>query len=381
MASDQGFGTIQEYFGELDDPRLDRSKLHELPDIIAIAICGVVCGADNWVEIEDFGNAKYSWLKKFLSMPNGIPSHDTFGRVFSLLSPDKFAECFTKWVSAVSELTKGQVVAIDGKSVRRSHDKSKGKLPLHMVSAWASGNHLVLGQTQVSDHSNEITAIPELLNILELSGCIVTIDAMGCQKEIAEQIVDGGAEYVLAVKGNQSKLFDNIKDAFECAERDGFTDVDYTEQVNKDHGRLETRRCWVITDRDELAYVDEAREWKGLNSLAMVSYETDRGNKVESRYYISSLKATASKLLSAVRGHWGIENSLHWVLDMAFDEDHSRVRTGHADRNLAATRHMALNMLKQEKLPRSASRPRERELAGTRLIYLKSSLSIKMQSP
>lgn len=280
MASDQSFGTIGAYFGEIKDPRMDRTKLHELMDIIAITICAVVCGADSWVEIEDFGRAKERWLKSFLSLPNGIPSHDTFGRVISLLSPDKFAECFMEWVRAVSELTKGQVVAIDGKSVRRSHDKLKGKPALHMVSAWASENHMVLGQTQVSEHSNEITAIPQLLSIFDLSGCIVTIDAMGCQKEVAEQIVDGGAKYVLAVKANQGKLFDNIKDVFECAERecaerDGFVDVEhsYHEDVSKGHGRLETRRCWVITDRDELAYVDEDCQWKGR--LAMVNCETE----------------------------------------------------------------------------------------------------------
>ena len=286
MSSEEGFGTIGTHFGELKDPRIDRTRLHELLDIIAITICGVVCGADSWVEIEDFGRAKYSWLKTFLSLPNGIPSHDTFGRVFSLLSPEKFAECFMSWVSEVSELTRGQVVSIDGKSVRRSHDKLKGKLALHMVSAWASENHLVLAQTQVFDHSNEITAIPQLLNILELSGCIVTIDAMGCQKEIAEQIVDVGADYVLAVKANQGRLFDNIKDVFECAERDRFMDVEhsYHKDVSKGHGRLETRRCWVITDRDELAYVDEDREWKELSSLVKVCYDTDGADKVQSRY-------------------------------------------------------------------------------------------------
>ena len=377
MASESGLGTIRRHFDDLEDPRMDRTRLHELLDIITITICGVVCGADSWVEIEDFGRSKESWLKTFLRLPNGIPSHDTFGRVFSLLSPKKFAECFMSWVSTISELTKGQVVAIDGKSVRRSHDKLNGKPALHMVSAWASENHLVLGQTQVSDHSNEITAIPELLSILELSGCIVTIDAMGCQKEIAEQIVDGGAEYVLAVKSNQGKLFDNIKDSFECAERDGFVNVEhsYHEDVSKGHGRLETRRCWVITDRDELAYVDEDQEWKGLSSVVKVCYKTDRLDKVESRYYISSIRAKASKLLGAVRGHWGIENSLHWVLDMAFDEDHCRVRTGHADRNLAVVRHMALNMLKQEKTAKVGIKAR-RKRAGWDESYLLKVLSV-----
>ena len=373
----QGFGTIWEHFGELKDPRVDRSKRHWLVDIIAITICAVICGADNWVEIEDFGNAKHGWLKKFLRLPNGIPSHDTFGRVFAMLAADKFAECFMSWVRAVSEFTKGQVVAIDGKSVRRSHDKLKGKSALHMVSAWALENRLVLGQTQVSDHSNEITAIPELLRILELSGCIVTIDAMGCQKEIAEQIVDGGADYVLAVKANQGTLHENIKDIFGCAERDGFADVAYHEEVNKGHGRLETRRCWVITAPEQLRYADPGGEWKGLRSLAMVRYERDGHNEVdkENRYYISSLKAGASKLLGAVRGHWGIENSLHWVLDMAFDEDRSRIRTDNADHNLGVVRHMTLNMLKQETTAKVGIKAK-RKRAGWDEDYLLKVLSL-----
>jgi predicted transposase YbfD/YdcC len=377
MTSEQGFGTILAHFGDIDDPRVDRTKQHELLDIIGITICAVICGADDWVEIEDFGNAKHSWLKRFLSLPNGIPSHDTFGRVFSMLAPDEFGESFLSWVRAVSELTEGQVIAIDGKSLRRSHDRANGKSALHMVSAWASENHLVLGQTKTDEKSNEITAIPELLNILELKSCIVTIDAMGCQKDIAKQIVDAEAEYVLAVKSNQGRLFENIKDVFECAERDGFEDVahSYHEQISKGHGRLEERRCWVITDPKQLAYVDEAGQWCALKSIVLVRYNRDDDKPQKSRYYICSLKVHAKKLLSVIREHLGIENGLHWVLDMAFDEDHSRVRAGHADHNLAVVRHMTLNMLKQEKTAKVGIKAK-RKRAGWDEDYLLKVLSL-----
>lgn len=378
MATEQGAGSFIEHFGDLEDPRMDRTKRHQLIDIVAITICAGICGADNWVEVEDFGKAKHDWLKQFLRLPNGIPSHDTFGRVFAMLSADQFAECFLSWVKAVSELTEGEVVAIDGKTLRRSHDHQQGKPALHMVSAWAIENRLVVGQTQVSDHSNEITAIPQLLKILELSGCIVTIDAMGCQKEIAEQIVDGKADYVLAVKANQGKLHENTIDAFECALRDGFAGQGYSydETVNGGHGRVETRKCWVTTDPEQLRYVDPDHEWEGLESLVMVRYEkAGHEPKKANRYYISSLKAPASELLKAVRGHWGIENSLHWVLDMAFDEDHSRVRTGNADRNLGVVRHMTLNMLKQEKTAKVGIKAK-RKKAGWDQHYLLKVLAI-----
>ena len=241
--------------GDLQDPRVDRAKRHELLDIIVITLCAVICGADNWVEIEEFGKAKRDWLAKFLKLPNGIPSHDTLGRVFGLLDPEQFGRCFINWVKSVSELAQGEVVAIDGKTLRGCHDRANGRAALHMVSAWASENHLVLGQTRTSAHSNEITAIPKLLSLLDLKGCIITIDAMGCQKEIAGQIVDGGSDYLLAVKANQGELHRNIKDVFWCNEREGFDGVahDHREQVNKGHGRLETRKCWVITDPGELS--------------------------------------------------------------------------------------------------------------------------------
>ncbi len=350
MAEAIGPEPIVKHFGDLEDPRVDRVKRHELLDIIVITLCAVVCGADNWVEIEEFGKAKRDWFAGFLRLPNGIPSHDTFGRVFGLLDPERFAECFTAWVDQVRELTQGEVVAIDGKTLRGCHDRGRGKTPLHMVSAWASENHLVLGQTRTSAHSNEITAIPELLSLLELKGCLITIDAMGCQKNIARQIVDGGSDYLLSVKSNQGELHQNIKDVFACAEREGYGGVAYHEQVSNGHGRLERRKCWVITDPAELSYVDPGGQWAGLRSVAKVSYqrEADSGRPEDTRYYICSYPAEASPLLKAARAHWGIENSLHWVLDMAFDEDRSRVRTGHADQNLAVVRHLVLNLLKRD---------------------------------
>ena len=251
-----------------------------------------------------------------------------------------------------SELAQGEVVAIDGKTLRGCHDRAQGRAPLHMVSAWASENHLVLGQTRTSAHSNEITAIPELLSLLELKGCLITIDAVGCQKNIARQIVDGGSDYLLALKPNQGELHENIKDVFACAEREGFFGVAHSchEQVGKGHGRLEVREWWVITDPEELSYVDPWGQWANLRSVDKVSYqrEADSGRPEDTRYYICSYPAEASPPLKAVRAHWGIENSLHWVLDMAFDEGRSWVRPGHADHNLAVARHLVLDLLRQE---------------------------------
>lgn len=374
----QELGTIGKHFGDLEDPRIERTRRHELLDILTIAICGVICGADSWVDVELFGKSKREWLAKFLKLPNGIPSHDTFGRVFSRLDPDKFQSCFMDWVAAISQITQGEVIAVDGKTVRGSHDRANGKDAIHMVSAWASANHLVLGQIKVDDKSNEITAIPELLEMLELSGCIITIDAMGCQTEIAQQIISKGADYVLALKENQGRLYDGVKDSFACGDRSGFADVehDYYEVVNKGHGRIETRRCWSISAHEELDYVDEYKLWPGLSSVVMVKSERKVGEKVsvETRYYISSLKGSARKLLEASRTHWGIENCVHWILDVAFDEDRSRVRTDHAPHNLAIIRHIALNLLKRETTSKGGVKAR-RKRAGWDEDYLITVLS------
>ena len=369
---------IVERFGMLEDPRTGHARRHELLDIIVITLCAVICGADNWVEIEEFGKAKEDWFRRFLRLPNGIPSHDTFGRVFSLLDPDQFAACFMDWVRSVRELSQGEVVAIDGKTLRGCHDRANGRGPLHMVSAWATENRMVLGQTCTSAHSNEITAIPELLRVLELKGCLVTIDAMGCQRNIARQVVQGGADYLLAVKANQGELHENLKDLFACREREVWDGVacSYHEQVGKDHGRLERRQCRVITDPEELAYVDPHGQWASLGAVAQVSYQrdSDASSSTDTRYYICSYPADAARLLAATRSHWSIENSLHWVLDVAFDEDHSRVRTGHADQNLAVIRHLALNLLKQERSAKVGIKAK-RKKAGWDFDYLMKVLS------
>ena len=340
------------FFSKLQDPRIDRTKRHNLMDILTIAICAVVCGADSWVDVEQFGNSKREWLGRFLEIPNGIPSHDTFGRVFCALDAEQFQGCFIEWVKAISEVTEGQIVAIDGKSVRRSHDGRAGRSAIHVVNAWASANRLVLGQTRVEDKSNEITAIPKLLSMLEVSGCIVTIDAMGCQKEIARAIVDRGADYALSLKRNQGRLHEDVSEMFDDARRTDFADVncDWFETVEKGHGRVETRRCRVVSEPAFIDYFNDRGEWPSLRSVALVESEryVDGKTSSETRYYISSLPGSAERLLEAVRGHWGVENSVHWSLDVSFGEDASRVRKGNAAEIFAALRRMALNLLKRE---------------------------------
>ena len=332
-------------------------------DIISIAICAVICGAEGWADVELFGRSKYDCLKRFLKLPNGIPSHDTFGRVFSLIDPAQFQRCFVDWVKGISELTQGEVIAIDGKTLRGSYDRSRRRSAIHMVSVWTQKNFLVLGQVKVADRSNEITAIPRLLSMLEVCGCIVTIDAMGCQKEIASKIIESGADYVLSVKKNQPQLYEDIAETF----ADSLENIshDFSETVDKGHGRIEIRKCWAISETDYLDYVNEDGRWKDLSSIAMVESErrVDGETTVESRFYISSIPNDAERLLAATRGHWSIENSLHWVLDISFREDESRVREGNAPGNLAVIRHMALNLLKQDRTVK-ASIKGKRKRAG-----------------
>lgn len=340
---------LLEAFDRLEDPRVERHKRHSLKDILFIAVCAFICGADKWTEVEEFGNSKQDWFKRFLDLPNGIPSHDTFGRVFSRICPESFQGCFLSWMTEVAELTAGEVVAIDGKTLRRSYDRSASKSAIHMVSAWASGNGAVLGQLKTAEKSNEITAIPTLLALLELQGCIVTIDAMGCQKNIAQTIVEQEADYVLALKGNQGLLYEDVKLFLDNARQHRFKGIngDYYETLDADHGRIETRRYWTVSDID---WLEQRHDWQNLRLIGLAESERqiDEEVSVERRYFISSLPNNAQQFGGAVRKHWGIENSLHWTLDVAFREDECRVRKDNAPDNMAMLRHIALNLLKRE---------------------------------
>jgi predicted transposase YbfD/YdcC len=332
-----------QYFARLTDPRIERNREHLLEEILLIAVAAVLSGAESWNDIEEYGHSKLEWLKTFLTLPGGIPSHDTFNRVFSALDPEEFEQGFATWVCSIAKLTAGEVVAIDGKTLCGSRQSGKKQL-VHMVSAWASANNLVLGQRKVDDKSNEITAIPKLLQALELSGTVVTIDAMGCQKAITEKIVDKKADYILAVKENQQLLLDDIKDSFQMLSPDTVA-----EEIDCGHGRVERRRCAVVGD---LTLLDKPGDWRGLRALVRI--EAERFHKAtgkteqETRYYITSLRPDAVRLNAFIRQHWGIENKLHWVLDVAFGEDLSRKRAGNAAQNFSVLNRIALNLLKQE---------------------------------
>ncbi len=352
MSTRRKESSILAYFGDLPDPRIERCKRHQLIDIIVIGICAVICSADSFVEMEEFGKAKQEWFETFLDLPNGIPSHDTFRRVFGKLKPSEFERCFLAWIESVQEQTKGEVIAIDGKALRGTFERSTNKLAIRMVSAWATGNSVVLGQVKTIEKSNEITAIPCLLRLLEIEGCIITIDAMGCQKEIVEQIIEDKADYCLSLKGNQGILHEEVREYFQWARAIEFKQIEYgyAESVEKDHGRIETRRCWSVSDVD---WLSNKEEWKGLRSICAVEAQrvevATNKQSIETRYFISSLDSDAKELMRAVRKHWGVENSLHWVLDVAFREDHCQIRTDHGAENFVMLRHMALNLLKREK--------------------------------
>lgn len=341
--------TIDSFFEKVEDPR-HHNKLHKLIDVIIIAICAVVAGADTYEQIENFGKKRKKWLSKFLELPRGIPSHDTFGRIFEKMNPKEFQNCFMHWIGYVTQQTKGQVIAIDGKTLRRSHDKSNDKKAIHMISAWASSNQVVLGQLKTEEKSNEITAIPILLKLIEISGCIITIDAMGTQKKIAGTIIDKKADYVLGLKENQKSFYDEVTlffDKMEQMKDEGYTFDEHT-TTDGDHGRIETRRYVTTSD---IEWFEDKKNWPGLRSIGMVesTREIKAKSSYEKRYYISSLDSDAKVFGNAVRKHWGIENSVHWVLDIAFREDDSRIRNGSAPENFAAIRHVALNLLRNNK--------------------------------
>ena len=343
--------SIVEHFDDIEDIRIERGKKHKLIDIITISICAVVCGADGWIDIEMYGIARKKWLEKFLELPNGIPSHDTFARVFSQINPDEFNKSFLSWIKGISKITAGEIIAFDGKQSRNSGDEKNGQGVINTVSAWAASNRLVLGQKKVEGKSNEITALPELIKILDLSGCIVTIDAMGCQKEIVKAIVEKDADYVIAVKKNQPTLYKQIEQLFKQAIKTSGESLNMSSfnSSEMNRGREEIRNYLMITDVME--QIDPLQKWKKLASIGMVESVrvVDGKTSVETRYFISSLENDAEKLAAAIRGHWSIENSLHWVLDVAFQEDNSRIRKDNAPANFAVLRHIAVNIISQNK--------------------------------
>jgi len=338
------------HFATLEDPRSERCQLHKLGDILFLAVCAMLGGANDFVAMEKFGHAKWYWLKKFLELPNGVPSHDTIGRVFSLLDSEHFIRCFLGWVQTIHRVTAGEIIGVDGKTVRASLDRAKGQGPLHVVSAWASANRVVLGQVTVDEKSNEVTAIPRLLEMLELQGGIVTIDAMGCQKEVAAKVRERGADYVLTVKGNQGHLEEDIVGYFAALDEGSKRNRQRSQATHrcKGHGRVETRWCDAVPVPKTLRHLDD---WKDLRSICRVTRVWTEGGreKSEVRYFISSLPADAQALAQAILGHWGIENGLHWVLDMYFAEDRSRARTEHAAANLAVLRRWIVTLLRQDK--------------------------------
>ena len=362
---------------DLPDPRVERTRMHKLEDILAIAICAILCGVESFEDMEVFGEAKQEWFQTFLELPHGIPSHDTFNRLFAALDANKFMEAFMRWTQSLRGAVEQEIVAMDGKALRRAIDA--GENPKVIVNAWAAESGLVLGQRKVDEKSNEIKAVPELLRVLELSGCIVTLDAMGCQKKIAREIIEADADYVLALKGNQSAAHGEIRSYLDEAIAAGRSELAAYETVEKGHGRLEIRRYW---QSERIEWFADKGLWEGLRSVGVVEAvrEINGRTSTERRYYISSLPLGAERFARAVRGHWGIENQLHWRLDVLFGEDQSRARSGYAAENLAALRRWALNLLKADKLMAKRSIRGRKKAAGWDNRYLLHLLGINLDA-
>ena len=367
-------GLIETHFGNLRDPRALHSILHKLLDILVITICAVICGADNFVEIAEYGKEKEEWLKTFLELGNGIPSVDTFERLFGRLKPEALQICFISWMEAVHKSTEGELINIDGKTLRGAKEAGNKRSFIHMVSVWSASQHLVLGQKKVGEKSNEITAIPPLLKMLMIRDCIVSIDAMGCQTEIANTIIEQGADYVLALKGNQGTLYDDVQELFTSASEQNFKNIEHQfyETVEKGHGRIETRRYWTMGNTE---YLIGAEKWRDLRSVGMVeSQRTINGTtSTERRYYLLSLESDVHKFAKSVRNHWSIENQLHWILDVSFKEDDSQCCGGYSAENLAVIRHIGLNLLSRDKKSKVGVKAK-RLKAGWNNNYLKSVL-------
>ena len=370
--------TITDFFDDLDDPRMEGMCDYPLVEIIAITICAVISGYDTFKDIAIYGKAKEEWLRTWLPLKNGVPTNHTYGRVLSLLDPKTFEEGFRKWVEAACTLSKGEVVAIDGKTLRRSHNQKSNKKAVHMVSAWAHENGLVLGQVKTDEKSNEITAIPELLNTLNLSGCIVTLDAMGCQKEITKLIVEQGADYVICLKGNQGKLRDHVAKVTSEVIGKKFHDCTqaHTQHIENSHGRREIRDYWIINDGNTDG---PDSDWLGLRSFGVARSEVTTNGKttMDTRYFITSLPCRVNDFARAVRAHWSIENTLHWCLDVTFREDESRIRVGHAPENMAVVRRLALSALKQTPAPPRQPRKRRGKVVSSAAKPKEESVSSK----
>lgn len=361
--------SVWECFHLVRDPRVERTLKHSLHDILVISICSVVCGADSWTDMEEFGEINKKWFKKFLELPHGIPSHDTFGRVFAALDPNEFETAFGKWTEAFAGSTSGKHIAIDGKTIRRSFNTASKKNAVHMVSAWVHENHASFGQLKVDEKSNEITAIPKLLDMLCLKGATVTIDAMGCQRKITRQIVEKGGDYGICLKGNQGALHEDVKLFLDDAIERKSDELDFCENTDKGHGRVETRTTWATAKTD---WLKKRHDWTDIESIGAVeSCVTEKGKmRTERRYFIASFKEQcAARLGVLARNHWSVENNLHWMLDVAFGEDDSRVRIGNAAENLSRVRRIALAMLKREKTAKVGVKGR-RKMAGWDRKYL-----------